>query len=164
MAACRAVRRSIGGLPPGAGSDSVELAALDGNQMGGTGGTPEQVYESAYDQYMNRQFGEAEAGFRLFLFGVIATNELAGNAQYSLGETYFVQGKYKEAARSFLTGFQTYPKSPRGAECASQARHVARQARPEGAGLRRLRRGAEADPAAAEARNQALRELKRAGC
>ena len=104
-----------GGLPPGAGSDSVESAALDGNQMGGTGGTPEQVYESAYDQYMNRQFGEAEAGFRLFL-SRHRDHELAGNAQYWLGETYFVQGKYKEAARSFLTGFQTYPKSPASAE------------------------------------------------
>ena len=152
-----------GGLPAGPGSDSVESAALDGNQMGGTGGTPEQVYESAYDQYMNRQFGEAEAGFRLFL-SRHREHELAGNAQYWLGETYFVQGKYKDAARSFLAGFQSYPKNPRAPNALLKL----------GMSLNKLGQkeqacGAFAEvpkkyPAAAEARNQALRELKRAGC
>jgi tol-pal system protein YbgF len=154
---------AAGEPPPGPGSNSVESAALDGNQMGGTGGSPEQVYESAYDQYMNRQFGEAEAGFRLFL-SRHRDHELAGNAQYWLGETYFVQGKYKDAARSFLTGFQTYPRSPRAPNALLKL----------GMSLNKLGQkeqacGAFAEvpkkyPAAADARNQALREMKRAGC
>jgi tol-pal system protein YbgF len=151
--------------PPGPGSDSVESAALDGNQMGGggTGGSPEQVYEGAYNQYMNRQFGEAEAGFRLFL-SRHRDHELAGNAQYWLGETYFVQGKYKDAARSFLADFQTYPKNPRAPNALLKL----------GMSLNKLGQkeqacGAFAEvpkkyPAAADARNQALREMKRAGC
>ena len=151
--------------PPGAGSDSVESAALDGNQTGGggTGGSPEQVYEGAYNQYMNRQFGEAEAGFRLFL-SHHRDHELAGNAQYWLGETYFVQGKYKDAARSFLADFQTYPKNPRAPNALLKL----------GMSLNKLGQkeqacGAFAEvpkkyPAAADARNQALREMKRAGC
>ena len=36
---------------------------------------------------------------------------LAGNAQYWLGESYYVSGKYKEAAVAFAEGFQKYPKS-----------------------------------------------------
>jgi tol-pal system protein YbgF len=154
---------AIGGPAPGGDSDSVESAALDGNQMGGTGGSPEQVYEGAYDQYTNRQFGEAEAGFRLFL-SRHRDHELAGNAQYWLGETYYVQGKYKDAARSFLAGFQTYPKSPRAPNALVKL----------GMSLNKLGQkeqacGAFAEvpkkyPAAADARNQALREMKRAGC
>jgi tol-pal system protein YbgF len=155
---------AIGEPPPGGGDpDSVESAALDGNQMGGVGGSPEQVYESAYDQYTNRQFGEAEAGFRLFL-SRHRDHELAGNAQYWLGETYYVQGKYKDAARNFLAGFQTYPKSARAANALLKL----------GMSLNKLGQkeqacGAFAEvpkkyPAAADARNQALREMKRAGC
>ncbi len=154
---------AIGGPAPGGDSDSVESAALDGNQVGGTGGSPEQVYEGAYDQYTNRQFGEAEAGFRLFL-SRYRDHELAGNAQYWLGETYYVQGKYKDAARSFLAGFQTFPKSPRAPNALLKL----------GMSLNKLGQkeqacGAFAEvpkkyPAAADARNQALREMKRAGC
>jgi tol-pal system protein YbgF len=154
---------AIGGPAPGDDSDSVESAALDGNQMGGTGGSPEQVYEGAYDQYTNRQFGEAEAGFRLFL-SRYRDHELAGNAQYWLGETYYVQGKYKDAARNFLAGFQTHPKSPRAPNALLKL----------GMSLNKLGQkeqacGAFAEvpkkyPAAADARNQALREMKRAGC
>jgi tol-pal system protein YbgF len=112
---------------------------------------------------MNRQFGEAEAGFRLFL-SHNRDHELAGNAQYWLGETYFVQGKYKDAARSFLADFQTYPKNPRAPNALLKL----------GMSLNKLGQkeqacGAFAEvpkkyPAAADARNQALREMKRAGC
>ena len=154
---------AIGGPAPQGNSDSVESAALYGNQMGGAGGSPEQVYEGAYDQYTNRQFGEAEAGFRLFL-SRYRDHELAGNAQYWLGETYYVQGKYKDAARSFLAGFQTFPRSPRAPNALLKL----------GMSLNKLGQkeqacGAFAEvpkkyPAAADARNQALREMKRAGC
>jgi tol-pal system protein YbgF len=36
---------------------------------------------------------------------------LTANAQYWLGETYYVRGNYKEAARTFAQGYQDYPKS-----------------------------------------------------
>ena len=36
---------------------------------------------------------------------------LAGNAQYWLGETYYAQSDYKNAAIAFAEGYQKYPKS-----------------------------------------------------
>ena len=36
------------------------------------------------------------------------SDQLASNAQYWLGESYFVRGQYKEAASAFLKGIQTY--------------------------------------------------------
>jgi tol-pal system protein YbgF len=38
---------------------------------------------------------------------------LAGNAQYWLGESYFVRGQFKPAAQAFLKGYQTYAGSPK---------------------------------------------------
>ena len=36
---------------------------------------------------------------------------LAGNAQYWLGETYYVRKNWKDAAIAFAEGYQKYPKS-----------------------------------------------------
>src|SRR6185295_20399322 len=35
-------------------------------------------------------------------------DQLAGNAQYWIGETYFVRGQYKAAADAFLKGYKKY--------------------------------------------------------
>jgi len=59
-----------------------------------------------------QEYASAESALRQF----VTTNpndELAGNAQYWLGETYYVRGSYQEAAQQFLTGYQKYPKSPK---------------------------------------------------
>ena len=40
-------------------------------------------------------------------------NDLAGNAQYWLAETYYVRNDYETAAREFLEGYQRYPESPK---------------------------------------------------
>ena len=34
---------------------------------------------------------------------------LAGNAQYWMGETYYVRGRYQDAAVTFAEGYQKYP-------------------------------------------------------
>ena len=36
---------------------------------------------------------------------------MAANAKYWLGETHYVRGNYKKAAKIFAEGFQTYPES-----------------------------------------------------
>ena len=38
-------------------------------------------------------------------------DDRAGNAQYWLGETFYVRGNYAEAAKVFAQGYQKYPKS-----------------------------------------------------
>ncbi|MCB1505878.1 MAG: tol-pal system protein YbgF [Hyphomicrobiaceae bacterium] len=66
-----------------------------------------QDYEAAYGYLLRQDYGAAEAGFEDFL-RAHPNDQLAGNAQYWLGETHFVRGNYKSAASAFLKGYQTY--------------------------------------------------------
>jgi tol-pal system protein YbgF len=65
------------------------------------------AYESAYNRLLQRDFKAAASGFRDFLANH-PDDPLAGNAQYWLGETYYVRGQYREAAESFLNGYREY--------------------------------------------------------
>ncbi|MCB1484642.1 MAG: tol-pal system protein YbgF [Hyphomicrobiaceae bacterium] len=85
----------------------VQTAALP---AAGEAGDPRQAYETAYGYLLQRDYGAAEAAFGDFL-KKFPSDSLAGNAQYWLGETYFVRGQYKSAASAFLQGYQTYAKS-----------------------------------------------------
>lgn len=38
---------------------------------------------------------------------------LSGNAQYWLGETFYVRNNHTEAAVQFMQGYQRYPQSPK---------------------------------------------------
>src|SRR3546814_14657630 len=41
---------------------------------------------------------------------------LAGNAQYWLGETFYVRQQYEQASAAFLTGYQNYPKGAKASD------------------------------------------------
>lgn len=71
---------------------------------------PKQLYESAYGYLLQRDYGAAQAAFEDFLQR-FPSDSLSGNAQYWLGESYFVRGQYKAAAGAFLKGYQTYAQS-----------------------------------------------------
>jgi tol-pal system protein YbgF len=73
-------------------------------------GTPQTQYDFAIDLLKRGEFPKARDGFKQFLTAH-PKDPLAGNAQYWLGETYYVQGQYKDAADSFLKGYTTYSKS-----------------------------------------------------
>lgn len=73
-------------------------------------GTPEQRYDVAFGLLQSKRFGEAEAAFERFVADH-PKHELAGNAQYWLGETYYVQGDHERAAGAFLEGYKTYRSS-----------------------------------------------------
>lgn len=74
------------------------------------GGNPKQLYETAYGYLLQQDYGAAEAAFDDFLKR-FPNDNLAGNAQFWLGESYFVRGQFKPAATAFLKGYQTYGKS-----------------------------------------------------
>ena len=72
----------------------------------------EVVYDHALGSLRAGDYGEAERGFK----GLIARNpkaDLAANAQYWLGETYYVRKMYNDAAAAFLKAYQDYPKGPK---------------------------------------------------
>ena len=78
-------------------------------------GSPEAQYEFAYAQLLQAQreqgdFGRAEGALKAFV-AANPSHRLAGNAQYWLGETYYVRRDYQNAAVAFAEGFQKYPNS-----------------------------------------------------
>lgn len=73
-------------------------------------GTAQVQYDFAIDLLKRGQFPQARDALKQFL-AEHPTDPLAGNAQYWLGETYYVQGQYKDAADAFLKGYTTYAKS-----------------------------------------------------
>jgi|HubBroStandDraft_1064217.scaffolds.fasta_scaffold00065_72 tol-pal system protein YbgF len=90
--------------PPGAPPPQTPLPA------GGAlpeGSTTEQ-YNYAFGLLRDSDFKGAEAAFRGFV-QKHPGDQLAGNAQYWLGETYFVRGDYPAAASAFAEGYQKYP-------------------------------------------------------
>ncbi len=92
----------IGTPQPSAPSAAAPLIASDASSK--------QVYETAYGYLLAQDYASAEASFDEFLKR-FPNDALAGNAQYWLGETYFVRGQYKPAAAAFLKGYQTYAKN-----------------------------------------------------
>ncbi len=76
---------------------------------------PQQLYERAYGYLLQKDYGTAESSFEDFLKHH-STHPLAGNAQYWLGETFYVRGQYRPAAAAFLKGYQDYAKSQKAPE------------------------------------------------
>jgi tol-pal system protein YbgF len=76
----------------------------------GDGAGSKQAYESAYQFLLQQDYGAAETAFDEFLKRY-PNDPLSGNAQFWLGESYFVRGQYKAAAGAFLKGYQTYGRS-----------------------------------------------------
>jgi tol-pal system protein YbgF len=140
------------------GVDGVEQVAL-----APSADTPEALYEKYYETLLRRQFGEAEAGFRAFL-QKYPDHSLAGSAQYQLGETFYAQGEFQEAARNFLQGYKTYPKSRRAPDSLLKLGLSLRKLDQRDQACAALASVATEFPRAVEAKKRAQAELKRAGC
>ena len=76
---------------------------------------PQQLYEWAYGLLLQKDYNTAESTFEDFL-KQHPTHPLAGNAQYWLGETFYVRGQYRPAAAAFLKGYQDHAKSQKAPE------------------------------------------------
>lgn len=120
---------AIGGLIRGPGSDrSADVGSATLPPIGNTSpnapprqqpaslttsGNPKEAYERAYGSLLRQDYAAAEIGFAEFL-AQFPSHDLSGNAQYWLGESFYVRGQYKPAANAFLKGYQSFPKSPKG--------------------------------------------------
>lgn len=93
---------TLGSVP--AGDASAPAAAVLPN------GTPQTQYDFAIDLMKRGQYDQARTAFQEFL-QLHPKDELAGNAQYWLGETFYAQNNYKQAGDAFLTGYTTYASS-----------------------------------------------------
>lgn len=125
--------------------------------------SPDELYKTANEALLRRQFGEAEAGFRSFL-SKYPDHSLAGSAQYWLGETFYVQGDSKQAAQNFLQAYKTYPKSRRAPDSLLKlGMSLNKMGQKEQACAAFNSVGTEF-PRAVEAKKRADAEYKRAGC
>ncbi len=86
--------------------DSGTVAALPG-------GNVEGQFQEAFSLLQRADYANAEQSLQAFLLSHPG-HSLAGDAQYWLGETYYVQGRYNDAAIAFAQGYQRYPDGPRG--------------------------------------------------
>lgn len=76
-------------------------------------GSAEEQYAAAFGLLRSGDYASAAAGMEQFIKNN-PNHELAGNAVYWLGETYYVRKDYARAATYFLDGFQKYPQSRKG--------------------------------------------------
>jgi len=79
------------------------------------GGSIEQQYEAAFNLLVKHDYERAEQAFQAFA-QTHPDDPLAGNAQYWLGETYYVRQRYQDAAVAFLEGYQKFPRNPKAAD------------------------------------------------
>lgn len=70
-------------------------------------GTPKEIYDMALKKLQMGAYQEAQAELQNFL-DLYSRDRLAGNAQYWLGETFYVQRDYKNATAAFLAGYTNY--------------------------------------------------------
>ncbi|SDF55105.1 tol-pal system protein YbgF [Limimonas halophila] len=69
---------------------------------------PGKQYQHAFRLLQQADYGKAETALQAFV-KAHPEHDLAGNAKYWLGETYYVRGNYKKAAATFAEGYKTYP-------------------------------------------------------
>ena len=75
-------------------------------------GTPEERYNFAFRLLRQTDYGDAEKAFHEFI-AAHPDDRLAPNAQYWLGESFYVRKEFERAATAFLAGYQNFPTSPK---------------------------------------------------
>jgi len=99
--------RPLGSTPSSGPPPSVAAGTTPG------GGTPDQLYAESQTAMRNGDYAGAERGFRLFVERY-PRHPLAGNAQYWLGETYYIRKDFQSAATAYAMGFRNYKNSSEG--------------------------------------------------
>jgi tol-pal system protein YbgF len=99
--------RGVAGLNPDFGKRGAPAGAAASGAKG--------AFDAAYASFSQRQYPQAEAGFRDFIRDN-PRDRLVGDATYWLGETYLRQNKPKEAAQQFLKVTQEHGKSGKAAD------------------------------------------------
>jgi tol-pal system protein YbgF len=126
--------------PPGAGADVTQPASRSGNlgalaspnppapapaqaptqtAAAGAGALPAGNAQDQYNYAMGlltqANYPAAEQAMRAFVQRY-PKDSLAGNAQYWLGETFYVRKDYSNAATAFAQGYEKYPKGQKASD------------------------------------------------
>jgi len=110
--------------PPVAQSSGGQIAAArppaaptPAPGSGGTlpSGSAQDQYNYAFGLLRQADYPAAEEALRTFVQRY-PNDPLAGNAEYWLGETYYVRKDYNNAAATFAEGYRKYPQSGKAAD------------------------------------------------
>lgn len=93
-----------------AGGQGATQAALTAAPEDAMTGSPRDRYNAALRLIRVGQLPQAQEALQAFLKDY-PDDELAGNAQYWLGETYYARNEYEQAAAAFLAGYRNHPKN-----------------------------------------------------
>jgi tol-pal system protein YbgF len=130
----------------------------------GGNGPAEALYEESFASIRETKYDQAESGFRDFL-SRYPDHPLAANAQYWLGETYYVRGDYKQSAKMFAQGYQNFPKSAKATDSLLKlGLSLSKLGKKDDAclSLRQLQK--EIPDASNPLRRRAVQEIKQLGC
>ena len=94
----------------GTSDETVEVTQAPGSAQSLPSGDPTALYNASLARLRQEDYAGAANGFEAFLTRY-KDNDLAANAQYWLGESYYAQQDYSSAARAFLTAYSDYPQS-----------------------------------------------------
>ena len=78
-------------------------------------GSVQDQYKHAFGLLRQANYAEAEQALQAFV-DRYPDDPLAGNAQYWLGETYYVRGDYQQAAVTFAEAYKNYPDGAKAAD------------------------------------------------
>jgi tol-pal system protein YbgF len=125
--------------------------------------TPDDLFLRSEKSLLQLQYGDAENGFKEFLTKYPDHN-LAGSAQFKLGETFYAQQQYQDAAQNYLTGYKQYPKSRRAPDSMLKLGLAMNKMGQSQQGCAVLGSVGDEFPNAVEVKKRAQAEFKRAGC
>lgn len=126
-------------------------------------GAAQQQYDQAFAMLARADYDGAERALKTFL-RQHPNDGLAGNAQYWLGETYYVRQDYNNAAIAFGEGFQRYPKSSKAPDNLLKLGMSLAQINKKPEACAALGRLEQMHEAAANIKDRARRERQRIGC
>ncbi len=154
--------------PAGAAEDAAAKAAQQtAMPQGGVvlpGETPREQYEYATNLIQRGAYDQAEIALKSFI-QQHPKDELTGNAQYWLGETYYVRNDFKNAAVAFAEGYQKYPNSQKASDnLLKLAMALGQQGQKENACVALQQLEKRYPDASANIKDRAIKAKQRYGC
>jgi tol-pal system protein YbgF len=99
---------------PAAPADAAQPAAPPATppapRPGGFGASPSQAFETARSDYYMGNWSLAIQGFESFL-KTFPKSDLTDDAQYYIGETYYMSGRFQDALTAYDAVIERYPSS-----------------------------------------------------
>lgn len=106
----RSETREPAGDPPVGPNAVPEQAAAESRQPVADAGARQDMYDAAFSKLRDSEYAAAAEAFQAFL-DEYPDGPLADNAQYWLGESYYVTGNYDIALNAFQAVLNQFPQS-----------------------------------------------------